>query len=133
MDLPWVVTIVVTVVLALPTIFLTLRVVRKKKPSWSFRTRHIIGKDADTPPELKILFGEVDVRDVYHTVIIFFNRGSDLIRGSQPPTDVKENVAVHLKGADILKGPTVLTASKDSIEPAFPISNWGLEGVSVLE
>lgn len=102
-------------VIAIASIIVAIRLLRRKKPVWAYRTDLKISRDVATPPELKITFGTEEVDNVYKTLLVFFNAGNDIIRGRQSPTDVKENVTIHLKGAQILKEPTILKASKSSI------------------
>jgi hypothetical protein len=98
---------VTTVVLSVVVAF---KFTKKKKPVWAHNTRKIIGKGTDAPPELKMTFNELPVNDVYQSVFIFFNRGTETIRN----TDVAEAIAVQFEGSKILREPTTLAKSKEA-------------------
>lgn len=102
------VTNIVLGLIAIGLAIIAIRLARRKKPVWAYNTRHIIGRDAEAPPELKFIFGTEEVTDVYKTVIVFFNRGNEIITAS----DVAENVAIHFKNAKILKQPTIVKFSR---------------------
>ena len=102
------VTIIITVALGIVAIVLALKLIKKKKPVWARNTRRIIGVGTDASPELKMTFHGLPVDDVYKTVFIFFNRGTETIR----KIDVAEAVAIHFKGAKILRPPTILATNK---------------------
>lgn len=108
MDWRFLVTIISTVALGIITIVLALKLAKRKKPVWARNTRRIIGKGTDAPPELKITFNGLPIDDVYRTVFIFFNKGTETIR----KIDVTEAVAIHFKGAKILRPPTILVTNK---------------------
>ena len=95
MDWRFLVTIIITVVLGIITIFLALKLIKRKKPVWARNTTKIIGIGTNAPPELKMTFHGQSVDNVYRTVFIFFNRGTETIRKA----DVAEAVAIHFEGA----------------------------------
>jgi len=103
---------VLTVVLSVTTVVLSVvlayKFAKRKKPVWARNTRRIIGRGTDAPPELHLTFDELAVHDVYQTVFIFFNKGTETIRKA----DVAEAVAIHFEGAKILRPPTILAVSK---------------------
>jgi len=112
----WIIGIFITVVAATVAIVVTINFAKRKKPVWACRTSHIIGRDAEAPPELKLLFGTREVTDVYKTTLIFFNKGNETIRGDlQDATDINEHVAIHFKGAEILRQPVIEKTSKEAI------------------
>ena len=98
----------VTVALGIATIILAIKLAKKKKPVWALNTRKIIGIGTGAPPELKMTFSGLPVDDVYRTVFIFFNKGTETIRKA----DVAEAVAIHFEGGKILGQPTALATSK---------------------
>ena len=101
MDWRFLATISLTVILGIATIVLAIKHTKKKKPVWAYITRKIIGLGANAPPELKLTFDERPINDVYQTIFILFNKGNEAIRQN----DITENVAIHFKGADILRHP----------------------------
>ena len=60
---------VIAVALTIATIYL----IRRKKPVWAYTTTKVIGLGTDAPAELKLLFNEKQVLEVYRTELIFFN------------------------------------------------------------
>lgn len=93
-------------------LILALRLVKRKKPAWAYKTTRIMGLGTDAPPELKLYFNNTPIEDVYRTTFIFFNRGTETIRKE----DVTENVTVHFTGAQILREPTIKLKSKEAIQ-----------------
>lgn len=133
-------TIILTVGFGIATIILTIKVTKKKRPVWAFYTRHIIGRDAEAPPELKYVFGDKVVEEVYKTTIIFFNMGNDKFCGDLVPggnSDINEGIVIQFKEAKILRPPTISHRSKavgnfrveqdkdcsDSVQLHIPILN----------
>jgi len=110
MDWRFLLTIIspVTVALGIATIILAIKLAKKKKPVWALNTRGIIGIGTGAPSELKMTFRGLPVDDVYRTVFVFFNKGTETIRKA----DVAEAVAIHFEGAKILDQPTALATSK---------------------
>ena len=104
MDWKYVIAIVVTVVLSVITIIQGFRLVRKKRPSWAYVTRRVIGLGSNAPPELKLTFGDVAVNEVFRTTLIFFNRGREPIRAKD---DVVEPISIIIKDAQILREPII--------------------------
>lgn len=85
MDWESIITLAVAIVSTVSAMILGVMAIRKKKPVWSHSTRHIIGRDAEAPPELKYVFGDKEVTEVYKTTIIFFNMGNDKFYGDKVP------------------------------------------------
>jgi len=110
MDWRFLVTIIspVTVALGIATIILAIKLAKKKKPVWALNTIGIIGIGTGAPSELKMTFRGLPVNDVYRTVFVFFNIGTETIRKA----DVAEAVTIHFEGAKILDQPTALATSK---------------------
>jgi hypothetical protein len=82
---------IVTVVFGVATIVLTIvtiRLTKRNKPTWAYTTRHIIGRDAEAPPELKYVFGDRTVNEVYKTETIVFNKGNDKFCGDLAPGSI---------------------------------------------
>lgn len=110
--------LVTSIIFGLIIVVLTIvaiRTARRKKPVWAYSTRHIIGRDAEAPPELKYIFGTKEVTEVYKTTIIFFNMGNDKFCGDLVPigsSDLNEAVIIKFEGAEILRPPSVQTRSK---------------------
>lgn len=98
---------VATVVLS---VFLAFKLAKRKKPVWAFNMRRIIGIGTGAPPELKMTFRGLPVDDVYHTLFVFFNKGTETIRKA----DVAEAIAIHFEGAKILRQPIALAKSKET-------------------
>ncbi|NQT31009.1 MAG: hypothetical protein HQ588_01620 [Deltaproteobacteria bacterium] len=93
----------------------TIKLTRRKKPVWAYTTKHIIGRDAEAPPELKYIFGTREVTEVFKTTIIFFNRGNEKFCGDLVPignSDLNKAVIIELKGAEILRPPSIQKMSK---------------------
>lgn len=93
-------------------VVLAIRLSKKKKPVWAYRTKKIIGLGADAPPELELTFKREPVARVYQTAFIFFNRGNEAIRKD----DVTKGITVHFRGAKILREPNIKAKSKEEIE-----------------
>ncbi len=99
------------------TTFLALKLVRRRKPAWAYHTSHIIGLHGEAPPELKLTFGTRQVTDVYKTLIMFFNKGNEVIRGNlSDASDINENIVMHFGGGEILRQPTLCRVSKEGIK-----------------
>lgn len=90
-------------IVAIISIIIAVRLVKRKTPIWAYRTRHIIGRAAEAPAELRLMFGSREVSDVYNTTIVFLNKGNDIIDQS----DVPEKITFHFRNAEILKEPVV--------------------------
>lgn len=106
------VSIALNILLAAVTTYLTIRLVRRKKPVWAYLTTKVIGLGTDAPPELKLTFDDKSVNDVYRTLVIFFNEGNTTIRRQ----DVSEKVRIHFDKAEILREPTLVAISKKAIK-----------------
>ena len=118
MDWGYIITIILTVGFGVATIILTFKVTKRKRPVWAFSTRHIIGRDAEAPPELKYVFGNKEVSEVYKTTIIFFNMGTDKFCGDLVPagnSDLNEAIIIQFKEAEILRPPTIPSRSKGAV------------------
>lgn len=112
MDLPFLLTIIITVALGTAAIILALKLAKKKKPVWALNTTIIISVGIEAPSELKMTFRGLPVDDVYRTKFIFLNKGTETIRKA----DVAEAVTIHFEGARILDQPTALARSKQANE-----------------
>ena len=110
MDWKYIVAIIVTVVLGVTAIVQGFKLARKKKPSWAYTTKKVIGLGSDAPPELKLMFADIPVNEVYHTDFIFFNAGREPIRASE---DVVKPITIHFKDAQILKKPLIHPSNED--------------------
>ena len=111
---------VLTIVFGIVAVFsllIAFKNARRQKPVWAFNTRHIIGREAEAPPELKLLFSDREVKDLYRTELIFFNRGNEVIES----TDVAEPIGISFNKAEILKQPSVV-ASRDNIDFSVSLS-----------
>ena len=104
MDWQYILAIVVTVALGVVAIIQGFKLVRKKRPSWAYTTYKMIGLGSNTPPELKVMFGNVLVNEVYKTTLIFFNRGKEPIRAKE---DIIKPVSICFNNAQILREPIV--------------------------
>lgn len=102
--------IVLTVVFGIVAIVQTIRVARKQKPTWAYRTTHIIGLGSGAPPELKVTFAGQEVADVYRTLLLFCNKGNEKLERD----DVASQLIVRFRSAQVLKV-TVLRRSRDAI------------------
>lgn len=97
-------------IVAIISIIVAIRGARRKKPRWAYHTSHIIGREAEAPLELKLLFGSKEVSDVFKTTIVFMNMGNDVINRS----DVAEMITIHFGEAEIFKEPAV-RATREAI------------------
>jgi len=59
---------------AVASIIVAIRLARRKKPAWAYTTTKVIGLGGDAPAELKLVFNDKIVPDVYRTYLIFFNK-----------------------------------------------------------
>ena len=116
MDWWLVIAIGLTMMFGFAGIVLAFKFNKRKKPVWAYRTRHIIGRDAEAPPELKLSFGGRAVKEVYKTSFLLYNMGNETIRGGlSDVTDIAENITIHFSGANILKQPIIREISKEAI------------------
>lgn len=106
-----IVAIVLTVGFGIATLVLALRLAKRKKPVWAYKSKKIIGLGTNVPPELKLTFSGTLVNDVYQTNFIFFNNGNEAIRQD----DVTEKVILQFKGAEILRQPSIKQKSSEAI------------------
>jgi len=102
---------IIAIILFIVSVTLSLRLVRKKRPVWAYRTINIIGLGTDAPRELQLTYDGKPVRDVYRTTIIVFNNGSEPIRAN----DVTAPITISLAGGEILSQPTIKARSNDEI------------------
>lgn len=103
MNLELLVTIVLAIVGWIIAAVFGLRFVRKRKPSWAYRTIPIIGIGSKTPPEFKLFYSDRPVEDAYRTLVIFFNAGNQTIEAS----DVRKRITLVFNNAKILREPKV--------------------------
>jgi len=108
MDLCIILAVIFFVATVVLSVVLAFKLAKKKKPVWALNTRIIIGIGTGSPSELKMTFRGLPVDDVYRTVFVFFNIGTETIRKA----DVAEAVTIHFEGAKILDQPTALATSK---------------------
>jgi len=111
-DWKFAVTIGISIVLGITTIVFAIKGAKKKKPAWARYTTRIIGLGTNAPPELKLIFGSNPVSDVYRTIFTFLNKGYESIRKD----DVTNSIALHFKGAQILREPIIKAISKGEIQ-----------------
>jgi len=105
------ISIVVTVTVTVVIFFLQRRAAPKREPVWAYKTEQIIGLETNTPPELKLYFGDSLVNEVYRTKFILFNRGRETINQD----DVTDNLNLQFIGGKILGNPTIERYSKATI------------------
>ncbi len=120
---------IINIVLGCVTVvalIVTIRFVRRKRPVWAYRTTHVVGRDAQAPSELKLIFGDREVQDVYRTDIVFFNKGNEVIEFA----DVVANVNFHFGKAEVLKQ-RILTDSRVTI--GFSIQTIVKDDDNVIE
>jgi hypothetical protein len=86
--------------------------IKRKEPVWAYETKQIIGIGADAPKELKLFFGESQVKDVFQTRLVFFNAGAEPIREQ----DINQRIEMTLHGARILRNPITISCSKEPIQ-----------------
>ena len=110
-DWPFTIMLIITIAAIIVTIVIAIKFQKKKKPVWAYVTRRIIGLGTDAPLELKLLFNEKPIFDVYRTIFIFFNRGNETIRKN----DVTDAVTVRFEGAELLRDAYVISVSKPEI------------------
>lgn len=111
MDWKFIVYVVIAIVgIAVPTIF-AIRLARKKRPVWAYKTEQIIGLGSDAPPELKLYFNEKPIPNVFRTTLLFFNLGNEAIRR----IDVTDKITFYFPGAEILRDPYPIQTSKPEI------------------
>lgn len=104
--------IALVIVLFVISTILALRLAKRKKPVWAYKTKRIIGLGTDAPAELKLYYGSNPVENVYQTRFIFFNRGNEAIRQD----DVTEKVSLLFKKAKILRQPVIQAKSSEAIK-----------------
>lgn len=111
MDWGFIIGTLLAIIFFITTVILALKFAKKKQPVWAYKTTKVIGLGTNSPPELKLTFDGKPVSDVYRTLFILFNRGTETIRNN----DVVEKVAIHFKGAEILREPTIKVVSNEAI------------------
>jgi hypothetical protein len=97
-------------IVAIISIVVAVRLSRRKIPSFAYRTNKVVGLGSNAPPELKLLFADKQVNDVYRTKFIFFNRGREPIRSKD---DIVKPIIVRFANAQILREPLVSPSSND--------------------
>ena len=112
MDWWTVASIVLVIVLFIVSTILVLKLAKRKKPVWAYKSKKVIGLGTNPPRELKLTFGGNPVNDVYQTSFILFNDGNEAIRKD----DVTEKVTLHFKGAKILRQPIIERKSSEAIK-----------------
>lgn len=111
MSREFLVTIIVAVILGIAAIVQTIRATRRKKPVWAYSRKRVIGIGSVAPPELNLTFNGRPVKEVYQTDVVFFNGGTEAMRRE----DVKENITMLFKEAEILREPIIKSKSKEAI------------------
>ena len=130
MDWGLIQTVLTTVfgIIAVVSIIIALRLARRKKPVWAYITTKIIGLDTKAPTELKLVFNDKVVPDVYRTICIFFNRGNDTIRRD----DVTDKISVLFSGAQMLRDPyAMLISSAENRLSTKPIAQGNDSGAEI--
>lgn len=102
----------VTVALSIATTILIRRLTRRKKPTWAYTTKKLIGLGTDAPKGLQLTFNSKPVNDIYQTTFIFFNRGRETIRNG----DVTQPVTMHFHEGEILRKPVIKATSNEAIK-----------------
>jgi len=121
--------LILTIVFFISTIVLSRRLAKKQKPAWAHNTAKVIGLGSDAPPELKMSFAGIPITNVYRTIFIFLNKGNETI----PQANVTETIAVHFKGAQILREPTILATSRQANKVSVGQSTKDGDSVVTLE
>lgn len=85
------------------TTILAIRLAKRKKLVWAYKTEEIIGLKTSTPRDLKLFFKNKPVTNVYRTTFIVFNKGEIAIRKE----DVTKRITVSFSGAKILERPSI--------------------------
>lgn len=104
-----IVSTIVAVGFGIATLVLAVTRVKRKKPVWGYDVREIIGLGSKAPPEVKLSFNDEEIKDVYRTVVIFFNKGNEPI----DKKDVAKRIVVDFGVGKILKEPMLLSISKE--------------------
>lgn len=134
MDLRLTIEIIVAVV-AITSLLVFIKQYKKKIPTWAYTTRQVIGRDAESPPELKYIFGTREVEEVYETTIIFFNSGNEKYCGDLVPSgssDINEAIVIEFRGAQILRQPIIKLKSK-GVASKFTVEKNIKDGVESIE
>jgi hypothetical protein len=103
-----IITIVVSIIAILVAVYYGVKSLKKKKPAWAYKTTKVIGLDTKAPQELKLVFGDKVVPEVYRTMFIFLNKGNESIRQD----DVTDKVTVHFYETNMLREPHIVATSK---------------------
>jgi len=109
MNWEFVVTIIVAVGFGIATLVLGIKRAKKKKPVCGYAVRKIIGLGSNAPLGVKLSFNDEEVKSVYRTILIFFNKGNEVIEKK----DVVKGIAVDFGDGRILKEPVLLSISKE--------------------
>lgn len=115
---------VLALLIAIPTIIIVVRRVSGKQPVWAYKTKQVIGLGSDAPKELKLLFKDQSVSDVWRTYVIFLNRGRDCI----DKHDVVEKPVLSFESAKILRHRILRPISDPTI--GFFTRRMGAKGAS---
>lgn len=94
--------------IAIALAIVALRQIRKRKPAWSYQTTKVIGLGTDAPSELKLMFNDKQISEVFRTLLIFFNQGKRSIQQK----DVTDTISICFKGADFLRDPYSMILNK---------------------
>lgn len=92
------------------SIIIAVRLARRRRPSWAYRTEKVVGLGSSAPKELKLTFGDTVINDVYQTTFILYNRGNEPILAKD---DVIRPIVLRLGKAQILREPTIRPSNYD--------------------
>jgi hypothetical protein len=99
-------------IIAVISLVVTVKLARRKQPTWAYTTTKIIGLGSNAPEGLVLTFNGRPIQDVYRTTLMFFNKGNETIRAE----DVKKTITIDFGQSSILREPEILKRSRDEIE-----------------
>lgn len=104
--------LVITIVSIGIAIYFGRKSIRKKEPFVAYFREKVLGIGANAPVELKLLFNDIQVSDVYRTRFLIFNKGKLAIRKS----DIVDGITIIFDSGEILGEPVIKCVSNESVK-----------------
>lgn len=103
--------LVISIASAVVAIYFGVKSIRRKQPVVAWFRHKLIGIGADAPAELRLLFNNIAVPEVYRTKFVVFNRGKLAIKKE----DFRSNFRIVFEDGEILRQPIIYEKSSESI------------------
>ena len=97
-------------IVSVVSIVIAVRLAKRRRPSWAYRTQKVVGLGSNAPRELKLMFGDTVINEVFQTTFILFNRGNEPILAKD---DVIKPIVLRFGNAQILREPIIRPSNYD--------------------